>query len=272
MPSVRSAVPAFAFAALLPLAALSCHGSASPIPDALANEPPRASGPRVAVVELFTSEGCSSCPPAEAVFERVVSQARAAGDRVVPLAFHVDYWDDLGWPDRFASPDFTARQRDYTRAFGDSGMYTPEMIVGGGDHFVGSDASRAAAAIASALARPSAVHPTVHVTRKAPDSIAVHVDVDGDASGADGAELWIGVVQRSATVHVERGENAGRTLRHTDVVRAFVESALRGGTGDAVVHLPWVPAAHEADVVALVQRREGRSARAVLGADAAEVP
>jgi hypothetical protein len=248
-----------------------CHGSASPVPDALASDI-RPGGPGIAVVELFTSEGCSSCPPAEAVFERIARRARDSGERVVPLSFHVDYWDGLGWPDRFSSPDFTERQRRYSRAFGDSGMYTPEMIVGGAAHFVGSDGARAESAIASAIARPVPVRLALQVVRKAPDTWLVHYDVVDGSAATEGATLWIGVVQRSATVHVGAGENAGRTLVHTDVVRAFVESPMHAATGEAVLRAPWVPMPHEADVVAFVQQGEGRDAMAILGADRVELP
>jgi hypothetical protein len=255
---------------LLATALLGCRASgSSPIAEARAGDRP-ADGPGVAVVELFTSEGCSSCPPAEAALERVADGARAAGRQVVPLAFHVDYWDELGWPDRFASPSFTARQRDYAGAFGDGSLYTPEMVVGGIDHFVGSNASRAAGAIADALARPAKFHVAVAVTRLSPDAVTVHYDVANGA--ADRAILWIAVAQRSTTVRVTRGENAGRTLRHTDVVRALARSAVREGGSDVVLRLPWVPAAGEADAVVLLQRASGPDSMAMLGAGAAEVP
>jgi hypothetical protein len=224
------------------------------------------------VIELFTSEGCSSCPPAEAIFERIAEGARAAGQPVIPLAFHVDYWDELGWPDRFASPLFTARQGEYARAFGDGNLYTPEMVVGGVDHFVGSNAARAAASLRDALARPAVVPVTLAVTRSTPESITVRYELPNGAP--DRATLRFAIAQRAATVHVERGENAGRTLHHANIVRSFSEAALPEGTrrGDAVVHLPWAPAPLEADAVVLVERTSGPDAMAVLGGATAVIP
>jgi hypothetical protein len=228
----------------------------------------------VAVVELFTSEGCSSCPPAEDVFDRVVSEAQAAGDAVVPLAFHVDYWDSLGWPDRFSSPAFTERQQDYSRAFGESSLYTPEMIVAGSEHFVGSNRARAETAIAAALSRPAAVEVALRVVRSTPDTFAVHYAIGG--AGGPPSKLWIGLVQRSATVHVAAGENAGRTLRHTHVVRAFVESSVSADSagsanGDAVIRSPWSPGRHEADIVAIVARGGAPRGGEILGAASIDV-
>jgi hypothetical protein len=277
MPSARSGLLASAIA-------LSCQAStSSPIPEARAGDPPGARGSEigVAVVELFTSEGCSSCPPAEAVLERVADGARAAGRRVIPLAFHVDYWDELGWRDRFASPAFTARQRDYARAFGAESLYTPQMIVGGVDRFVGSDGSRAGASIAQALARHAAVRLVLAVARRAPDAVAVHYELPDGVP--DRARLWIAVAQRSATVHVDAGENAGRTLHHTDTVRALAEASLRdvrdlrdaangAGSGDLVIRLPWTPEAGEAQVTAVLQRAAEPGGMAILGAETAAVP
>jgi hypothetical protein len=226
--------------------------------------------PGVAVVELFTSEGCSSCPPAEGVFEHVVSDARLAARHVVPLAFHVDYWDDLGWRDRFSSARFTDRQKAYARAFGDSGLYTPEIVVNGDAHFVGSDAAAAERGVRGALARAAAVRVSARVRRLAPDRVAVHADLGGPAASLEGAHLVVAIVQHVAIVGVTAGENAGRTLRHTDVVRALADEPLGTRTGvEVVVPLPWTPLAGDAAAVALVQDVRGMT---ILGADAAELP
>src|SRR5579872_1033847 len=123
------------------LAVSACRASgAAGIAEARADELPTSPG-GIAVVELFTSEGCSSCPPADLALADLERQSRA----VYALEFHVDYWDRLGWPDRFSSPDWTRRQREYAEAFGARGLYTPQMIVGGTDAFTGSDRARAQA-------------------------------------------------------------------------------------------------------------------------------
>jgi hypothetical protein len=235
-----------------------------------ASDAPRAAGdsPHAAVVELFTSEGCSSCPPADAVLERIGAASRASSQPVITLAFHVDYWDDLGWPDTFASPDFTARQRDYAGVFHGSGLYTPEMVVGGRDAFVGSDQGRAEASVASALAQPLPVRVALRVTRASPREIRVHHELAG--SLPQGAMLLLAVTERAATIDVKNGENAGRRLHHTDIVRATRASTVREANGDDTLRLPWAPGPSEADVVAIVQRADGTMA--VLGAAREEVP
>jgi hypothetical protein len=209
-------------------------GAESRIPEA-SGVPPPAPGtpegerPPVAVVELFTSEGCSSCPPADDVL-RELSASPEAGRSVFALSFHVDYWDDLGWPDPFADRGSTARQRAYAKAFGGSGLYTPQMIVGGREAFVGSDRARAQRSVAAALSRPAAA--SVAITAAAHgDDVNARYRVTGAPGGAT---LHLALVESSTTVRVLRGENAGRTLRHDNVVRAFrsapLDEALSGTT------------------------------------------
>src|ERR1700722_4743220 len=126
--------------------------------EASASEPSRGpDGDGVAVVELFTSEGCSSCPSADVVLGELAADGNP---RVFPLAFHVDYWNSIGWNDAFSSEAWTQRPRDYAASFGASSVYTPEMVVGGVDAFVGSDRAQARAAIGRALAH----RPTTQLT------------------------------------------------------------------------------------------------------------
>src|SRR5690242_801257 len=105
---------------------------------------------RPVVVELFTSEGCSSCPPADALLAELVSKQPIDDVQIIPLAFHVDYWNNLGWMDRFSAPKFTQRQRDYGQAMKLRSIYTPQMVVNGHEEFVGSDREAAQKAIAQA--------------------------------------------------------------------------------------------------------------------------
>jgi hypothetical protein len=250
--------------------ALACcrSPSSSPLQEARADEPSRAAGAgAVAVVELFTSEGCSSCPPADAVLADLAG-AEARG--VFALAFHVDNWDGLGWPDRFASPQATARQRDYARAFGGEGMYTPQMIVDGADEFTGNSRDHADAAVAHALARPVGAQLSVVPRRTGSDAISV----DFVAAGVPvGSRLTVAVVQRSATTKVRSGENAGRTLRHANVVRAFVALPITGSTGSTAIAVRPALAREEGEVIAFVQRAsEGSRGMPVLAATSAPLP
>jgi hypothetical protein len=228
--------------ALVALILSACRPSGdSGVPEARADEGPRAASTGgVAVVELFTSEGCSSCPPADAV----LGDAARDNPSVYALGFHVDYWDNLGWPDRFSSRDATARQHDYAQSFGTSSLYTPQMIVDGTEQFTGSDRHRAESSIARSLARPASVRLSLRAHAVGPDAIAV----DFEATGAPAdARVAIALVQREATVDVRAGENSGRTLRHTNIVRSFgsvpvtrssltlpVPASLRGGDGEIV--------------------------------------
>src|SRR5215471_7668528 len=109
---------------------------------------------KAVVVELFTSEGCSSCPPADVLLGRLRQEKLADGVYVIPLGLHVDYWNSLGWTDRFSSSAYSRRQEKYAELFGISGAYTPQMVVDGASQFTGSDASRAHQAILQAAQRP----------------------------------------------------------------------------------------------------------------------
>jgi hypothetical protein len=254
-----------AYVALVVLALCGCRSPGSTgVTEARADQPaadPRSQG--VAVVELFTSEGCSSCPPADDV---LVDLARTS-DAVYALSFHVDYWDGLGWPDRFASSDNTARQRAYARSFGASGVYTPQMVVGGIEQFTGSDSARAAKSVARALARPIAAHLSVRVRAVSPEAIAVDYEVVG--APAD-AVLDVAVVERSATSHVGAGENAGRTLHHANVVRAFVVAPLP--TSTATLRVPASLRRANAEVFAYVQRPTADGGMPILVAARTPLP
>jgi hypothetical protein len=236
-------------------------------PEARADEPAREPG--VAVVELFTSEGCSSCPPADAVLADLV---RAGDPRVYPLALHVDYWDELGWPDRFASPENTARQRAYAGALGGRGLYTPQAIVDGTDAFVGSDAGQTREAVARALARPVAVRLSVAARRAGPDAVAVDCTATGPAAGAT---LEVAVVAREAVTAVRAGENAGKTLRHANVVVGLAAAPVGGdGRATALVRVPRWLRGEDAEVIAYLQRPAAKPSGGgipVLGAARAPV-
>src|SRR5437879_4914669 len=139
-----------------------------------------AAAPEAAVpvlVELFTAEGCSSCPPADTLLEKMIEQQPASGARIVALGEHVDYWDRLGWKDRFSSAALTARQQVYGARFGNESIYTPQMIVDGRAELVGSDGNAARRALETALA---ARHGTITVLADAaPSSVALSLTVTG---------------------------------------------------------------------------------------------
>src|SRR5580765_1353434 len=124
--------------------------------------PTRAEGPTPVIVELFTSEGCSDCPPADTLLEKLIAAPPVAGVQVIGLGQHVDYWDQLGWKDRFSSAALTNRQRAYGSRFHTDDIYTPQMVVDGRSAFVGSDADAARKAIAKAA---TAAHGGMRIER-----------------------------------------------------------------------------------------------------------
>jgi hypothetical protein len=172
------------------------------------------------LVELFTSEGCSSCPPADAVLSKLRSEQPVDGADIVALGLHVDYWDRLGWKDPGSLHEATTRQEAYARVFGSDTIYTPEAVVDGAAGMVGSDSAAIRRAVARAAAAPHA-HVVVHA---AIDAAAVSADADATSIPGDVKEpvsLLIALVEDGVASHVTRGENSGRDLRHDAVVRAL---------------------------------------------------
>jgi hypothetical protein len=246
--------------AALALAAIaSCRSGATSVTEARADEPSGAGG-GVAVVELFTSEGCSSCPPADDV---LASLAESRDRRIYALAFHVDYWDELGWPDRFASHAYTARQQAYSRALGLRGVYTPQMVVGGTEEFTGSDRGRADAALARALSHPAKLQLSIQSRSTTQDAATVDYSVSEVPAGA---VLIVAVVEHRATTSVRGGENAGKTLRHANVVRGLVSVPLTAPTGSVLVHFPASLSRDHAELTGFVQQEALVAGMPVFGA------
>ncbi|MFI6069271.1 DUF1223 domain-containing protein [Micromonospora sp. NPDC051227] len=218
-----------------------------------------------AVVEMFTSQGCNSCPPAEELLSGIERDARDRGQNVFALGFHVDYWDDLGWPDQFADAAYTARQEAYARAFGTRGLYTPQMVVNGTVEFVGSDRRRAAAAIMSAMASTATTPLALSIANVGNDRVMVDYRTE---QPPERAVLQMAVVERDLTSEIARGENAGRTLRQDNVVRAFRSVGLDAERGQVELATPPGLDPRSASVVGYVQEN---GERAIVGATAIEL-
>ena len=173
------------------------------------------------VVELFTSQGCSSCPPAD----RILAELASDPD-VIALAFHVDYWDYLGWKDQFASPENTNRQKAYARAAGERSVYTPQMIIGGRDHVVGSKAMKVSKAVRAHMevAQPA----TVRLQRQG-DTVLVNASAERPIPRA---VVQLVTYTPEATVAIKRGENAGRTFTYHNVVQQVVVLGIWDGDGE----------------------------------------
>ncbi len=164
------------------------------------------------LVELFTSEGCSSCPSADRQLTFLEKQQPVSGAEVITLAFHVDYWDRLGWKDAFSSAAYSERQNDYSVAKKLDSNYTPQMIVDGEQEFVGSNADKANNAITTAVSRRKG-----KVNLTAAESI-LKINID-DIPKHEAATVYLAAAEDNIVTNVRSGENSGRRLEHTSVVR-----------------------------------------------------
>jgi hypothetical protein len=206
--------------------------------------------PVPAVVELFTSQGCSSCPPADQLLGELAKRPE-----IIALAYHVDYWDGLGWHDRFSSSDATARQRAYARKMGSPNVYTPQMVVDGITDMVGSDRAQVTAALKGGR---DGILPQIAV---ADGNMTI-----GLAAG-EAAEVTLVAYAREAETKVARGENAGKSLREYDIVRAIRSlGSWDGQPRQFSFDLKTLPP-DCSDVAVLLQKENGR----MIGAATASV-
>jgi hypothetical protein len=172
------------------------------------------------VVELFTSEGCSSCPPADAVLSKLATEQPVAGVEIIPLGMHVTYWDRLGWRDPASLAMATERQQHYGRIFGEDRIYTPQAVVDGREELIGSADAGIRQAVAKAARQP---HVPVSVTARVDgDSLKADATIGLPADLEQKMSLRMVVTEDGLTSVVKRGENGGRTLHHDAVVRAIV--------------------------------------------------
>ncbi len=189
------------------------------------------------VVELFTSEGCSSCPPADKVISELAG--KADGAPVYFLVYHVDYWDKLGWKDRFADAAYTERQRTYANVLKSESVYTPQTIVNGAVGFVGSDKPRTEASISVAKVRKPTASLAASIAPWKPGqtaTIKARMSLVDAAASSSTLVLCAALVEDGLTSEIKRGENAGRVLRHDRVVRAFAQVAP-SSEGEATIEL-----------------------------------
>jgi len=235
-------------------------------------EPPAGSGP--VVVELFTSQGCSSCPPADRLLTRL-GKDPALANKVFPLAFHVDYWNYIGWTDPFSSKRWSNRQRRYAQAFASNRVYTPQLVVDGRWDCVGSQERKVDALIEKALREPPLGRVALRLAPgESPDELRAIADAELTGAAPRPLDLWVALYQKHLSTSVARGENADRTLRNDYVVRhlekAFSVDAAAGSTGSGEVSLALEPGWTRSDlgVVAFLQDPETRvihgAARATL--------
>jgi hypothetical protein len=253
--------------------------SASGAAEATTSDAAAPGGPSAVVVELFTSEGCSSCPPADKVLSWLAGSQPVPGVEIIPLSEHVDYWNHLGWADPYSSPGFTERQRDYSGRL-HTGAYTPQMVVDGKVQFVGGDADAALSAIRSEARQPRAevrIHPVdpkgASMDRKV--SFSVEVDRIPIRDPKKKSLVFLAVTENNLRSSVVGGENSGRVLAHTAVVRELKQIGQLETRPEAAFHArPQIEISREwkrADLRAVVfLQLQGH--RGILGAAVARFP
>ncbi|HLX92539.1 MAG TPA: DUF1223 domain-containing protein [Puia sp.] len=203
-----------------------------------------------AVVELFTSEGCSSCPPAD---EAVAELAQDYRENVYVLGFHVDYWNSLGWKDEFSNPTYSNRQKQYASILNLEGIYTPQIIVNGRTEFVGSDKATLISSVRHAL--QSEVRNDFKVFAKCKDGKIVVVSIP--TQGSKDQLIVIALVQLHATSQVGKGENKGKTLQHINIVRDMTSLEAMDQTQVANLKLPPGAKIGEFRIIAFRQEKVG---------------
>ena len=224
----KNILPVLALAALTITGALAFKsGDTTPA----AAKSTSVAGSGFAVIELFTSEGCSSCPPADALVSKIVKEDK--DKPVYVLGFHVDYWNHLGWTDEFSKAEYSARQRQYARYL-HADTYTPQIVVNGKKEFVGSDEGSLRNAIQASLQKPTievAALSDVHFTGS---MLSLQYHTSSSANRA----LLIAFVEKNAQSHVKAGENSGRVLNHVNIVKDLNTLNLRDASGTDNVKLP----------------------------------
>jgi hypothetical protein len=215
----------------LALAVLAPRGGAGE-PGKPSQAPP---ADRTAVVELFTSQGCSSCPPADRLLSKLAHDSRYQG-KVIPLSFHVDYWNAIGWTDPFSSPRWSQRQQAYAgRVFHTNRIYTPQVVVNGHAECVGNSEGDVLGRISDALAAEPAGQVSLAIDPPTPDGhLRVKVGAKlARAVGAGDLDLWVAVYESGLSTEVKAGENASRILRNDRVVRRLEKAFTLPATAGA---------------------------------------
>jgi hypothetical protein len=213
------------------------------------------------LIELFTSEGCSSCPPADRLLVQLQQQHVADGAELLLLGEHVDYWNELGWTDRFSSHQFSERQSKYAASFGGS-PYTPQMVIDGQAQLVGNNADGVQRAIAQASTRPKPARVSLNWARD--NHLAVEVDHAGPSD-----RLMLAVTEDDLSTNVRSGENGGHVLRHTAVVRNLQEvGTTAGGAYKGTIPVPLDPAWNRAKLHLIVFVQDANTSRIVGAASA----
>ncbi len=208
-----------------------------------------------AVVELFTSEGCSSCPSADKV---VAALPAEFPDNVYILSFHVDYWNYIGWKDVFSKPEYTQRQKQYASKLRLQSIYTPQVVVNGLHEFVGSNKAKLQSTITSELKNTAGK--LIDVSATATDGKTVTVSYDAKEAASE--ELNIALIQKQGVTEVKRGENGGRKLYHINIVRDFKTITPNEHKGTVSLTIPEGLSKNDCIVIAYLQQKNNSAVTA----------
>lgn len=230
-------IPAF-FIAVVLLIGVTAFGQ---------NNPEKKAVKGFALLELYTSEGCSSCPPADELMGRI--QQEYKDDNLYVLTYHVDYWDRQGWKDIFSDADYTKRQYDYAKFLGKEPIYTPQLIINGKADYIASQETLVRNGIKSALSKPVTTDLSLE-TSKVHTNLNVTYNIEGTFKNSS---LLIALVQKTAKSNVKRGENANRVLSHYQIVHHLHTVALKDKKGTISIHLPQRFNEKEYEVIGFVQ-------------------
>ena len=258
---------AFAFLALSALSIIACgfsekaEAQVSPKPVTM-NTP----GPKPVLVELFTSQGCSSCPPADAVLQALAEETEKGEAEVIALSYHVDYWNRLGWRDPYSQAAFSDRQRIYARHINDRGVYTPQLVINGQSGHIGSRQREVRAAIAEANLLPVEIEAAA-TWSKQENTIRIDYKL---SELRDQATLQLALISTAVDNEVPRGENRGRHLSHTNVVRELIPIEQTDTEGSYSIDLP--AELHGNSDLAIVLFVQNTRNMEVLGTSALVVP
>ena len=201
-----------------------------------------------ALLELYTSEGCSSCPPADELLGKIQKEQKE--NNVYVLSYHVDYWDKQGWKDIFSNADYTKRQYDYARYMGKDPVYTPQVIINGKIDYIGSQETSLRNGIRTALSKSGSASLNLESTQNG-ENLAVNYAVE---STSKNSRLFIAVVQKEAKSNVKRGENANRVLSHYQIVRHLQSVDLnKSKKGITSVHLPKDYNSKDFEIIGFIQ-------------------
>ncbi|MDW5266292.1 MULTISPECIES: thioredoxin family protein [Acidobacteriaceae] len=218
------------------------------------------------LVELFTSEGCSSCPPADALLAKLEQVQPIAGTEIIALGEHVDYWDQLGWHDRFSSHQYTERQNQYRFRFHLDDVYTPQMVIDGTEPFVGNDAPHIVRAISSA-GNTAKINLALSKAAVEGSRVSFTVSSSTPPNLLSNADLYAALVDPTDTTNVQRGENKGQVLHHAAVVRSLQKIGKLNDLASGPLHAQLVaPANSEPATMRIVVFAQRPDEGAVVGA------